>query len=85
MVQQLREILRRKHDMLFLVQHDHIAGIVPDDARLQVQADLVVDLVLGGVCVPLVEPDVPQQRLRPVQQEGRDGHGVQCIPERDPL
>ena len=44
--------------------------------------DEVVDLVLGGVCVPLVEPDVPQQRLGPVQQEGGDGHGVQPV-DRD--
>ena len=38
--------------------------------------------MLGGVGVPLVEPDVPQQRLGPIQQEGGDGHGVQPV-DRD--
>ena len=35
--------------------------------------------MLGDVGVSLGEPEVPQQRLGPVQQEGVDGHGVQPV------
>ena len=35
--------------------------------------------MLGDVGVGLGEPEVPQQRLWPVQQEGVDGHGVQPV------